>query len=65
MRKNRLRWFGHMQRKTIDALVRGIESIIVEGKRGLERPKRTWEGQIKCDLHELHLSKDLTKNKYS
>ena len=33
MHENRLRWFGHMQRKTFDAPVRRIESIIVEGKR--------------------------------
>ena len=34
IRENRLRWFGHVQRKTFDAPVRRIESIIVEGKRG-------------------------------
>ena len=33
MRENRLRWFGHVQRKTHDAPVRRIECIIVEGKR--------------------------------
>ena len=31
MRENRLRWFGHVQRKTHDAPVRRIECIIVEG----------------------------------
>ena len=30
---NRLRWFGHVKRKTYDALMRGIESFIEEGKR--------------------------------
>ena len=34
MCENRLRWFGHVQRKTFDAPVRRIENIIVEGKRG-------------------------------
>ena len=48
MRENRLRWFGHVQRKTHDAPVRRIECIIVEGKRSLG-----------SDLHELHLCKDL------
>ena len=65
MRDNRLRWFGHVQRKTHDALVRRIECIIVEGKRRRERPRRTWEEQIKDDLCELHLSKDLTRNRAS
>ncbi|XP_057543859.1 uncharacterized protein LOC130823249 [Amaranthus tricolor] len=31
MREHRLRWFGHMQRKTFDTPVRSVESIIVEG----------------------------------
>ena len=33
MHENRLRWFGHVQRKTYDAPVRRIESIFVEGKK--------------------------------
>ncbi|XP_057517905.1 uncharacterized protein LOC130798828 [Amaranthus tricolor] len=59
MRENGLRWFGHVQRKTYDAPVRRIECIIVEGKRSRWRPRRTWEEQIKCDLHDLHLIEDL------
>ena len=33
MRDNRLRWFGHVQRKTHDAPVKRIEFIIVNGNR--------------------------------
>ena len=65
MVQNRLRWFQHVQKKTNDALVRRIECIIVEGKRNQGRPKRTWEEQIKSNLHELHLSKDLNRDKGS
>ena len=43
MRENRLRWFGHMQRKTFTAPVRRVESIIIEGKRSRGRPSRTWD----------------------
>ena len=43
MRENRLRWFGHMQRKTFDAPVRRVENIIVKSKRSRGRPKRTWD----------------------
>ena len=41
MPENRLRWFEHVQRKTFAAPVRRVESIIVEGKRGRGRPRRT------------------------
>ena len=54
MRENRLRWFGQMQRKTFDALMQRIESIIVEGKRSQGRPRRMWEEQIKNNLYDLH-----------
>ena len=63
MRENMLRWFGHVQRKTHDASVRRIECIIVEGKRSRGRLKRMWEEQIKSDMYELHLFKDLTRDK--
>ena len=65
MRENRLRWFGHVQRKPIEAPVRRIETIIVEGKRSRGRPKITWVEQIKDDLSELHLSEDLTRDRNS
>ena len=63
MRENRLRWFGHVQRKTLAASVRSVKSIIVEGKSSRRRPERTWDEQIKVDLRELNLSEGLTKNR--
>ena len=65
MRKNKLRWFGHMQRKTLDSLVRRIESIIVVGKRSRGRSKKMWVEQIKNDLSEKRLSADLTRDRNS
>ncbi|CAO2837605.1 unnamed protein product [Amaranthus hypochondriacus] len=65
MWENRLRWFGHVQRKTHDAPGRRIDCIIVEDKRSRGRPRRTWEEHIKSDLHELHLTKDLTRDRGS
>ena len=65
MCENRLRWFGHVQRKTYDAPVRRFENIILEGKRSRERPRITWKEQIKSDLYDIHLSKDLTNDRGS
>ena len=63
MRENRLRRFGHVQRKDFDSPIRRVESIIVEGKRSRGRPKKTWVEQIKNDLNELRLSADLTRDR--
>ena len=65
MRDNKLRSFGHVQRKNLDAPVRRIENIIVEGKKSRRRPRRTCEEQIKNDLHDLNLFKDLTMDRGS
>ena len=65
MQKYRLRWFVHVQRNTFDALVRRVESIIIEGKRSRGRPMRTWGEQIRLGLHELNLSADLTRDRSS
>ena len=54
-----------MQRKTFDAPVRMVKSIIVEGKKSRGRSRRTWGEQIRLDLHELNLSADLTRDRSS
>ena len=51
MRENRLQWFGHIQRKPINAPVRKSDAIHIEGNaRGIEMPKLTWVYIIKKDL---------------
>ena len=43
IRKNRLRWFGHVGRRPIDAPVRMVEKIDIEqGKKLRGIPKMTW-----------------------
>ena len=46
LRENRLRWFGHVHRRPLDAPVRRLESMHIDkSKRGRGRPKITWEGR--------------------
>ena len=48
MRKNRLRWFSHIQRRPINAPVWKSDAIHFEGNaRGRGRPKLTWVEIIK------------------
>lgn len=65
MRKNRLRWFSHVQKRTLNAPVRRIKNITVEGKRGWGRPKKILKKQIKINLRDLHFYKNLTNDKSS
>ncbi|KAD3068294.1 hypothetical protein E3N88_36174 [Mikania micrantha] len=59
VREGRLRWFGHVRRRSQPAPVRKVELLTVEGKRGRGRPRLTWDEQIRQDLTELHLSEDM------
>ena len=42
MRRGRLRWYGHVQRKDDAEWVKKCIGLEVEGKRGKGRPKLTW-----------------------
>ncbi|KAL6531877.1 hypothetical protein OROMI_028240 [Orobanche minor] len=60
MMNNRLRWFGHVRRRPVDAPVRRLESWgtsnIVKG-RG--RPKKTWIKLIENDMRFLGIGENV------
>ncbi|KAL6557759.1 Protein Ycf2 [Orobanche minor] len=60
MMENRLRWFGHVRRRPVDAPVRRLESWgtsnIVKG-RG--RPKKTWIKLIENDMRFLGIRESM------
>jgi len=60
MRETRLRWFGHMKRMNVDALMWRCEKInIPEGKRGRGRPKKRLDDVITGDLKVVGLTEDI------
>ncbi|WMV35375.1 hypothetical protein MTR67_028760 [Solanum verrucosum] len=61
LREARLRWSGHVKRRSADAPVRRCEVMVVEGtRRGRGRPKKYWEEVIRQDLAMLHITEDMT-----
>ena len=64
MRKARLRWFGHVQRRSTDAPVRRCERLVLEAtRRARGRPKKYWGEVIRQDMVELDLTEDMTLDK--
>ena len=56
MRENRLRWFGHVERRPIDAPVRRVEKIDIEQSKKLRgRPKMNWMKVVKKYMKLLEL----------
>ncbi|XP_065864081.1 uncharacterized protein [Euphorbia lathyris] len=60
MRENRLRWFGHVRRRALDAPVRRTEEwqrdVVV---RGRGRPKKTWRRVIESDMSLLGIEENM------
>ncbi|KAJ7976901.1 Retrovirus-related Pol polyprotein LINE-1 [Quillaja saponaria] len=65
MRENRLRWFGHIQRRPMDAVVKQGDMVQVPGVRqGNGRPKLTWGAVIEKDMAVLGINENLVLDRY-
>jgi hypothetical protein len=58
IRRSRLRWFGHVERKFDDDWVKHCTVLEVEGKRPRGRPKKTWMDMINADLKRWSLKRE-------
>ncbi|KAG5616452.1 hypothetical protein H5410_016276 [Solanum commersonii] len=60
MRKGRLRWFEHMERRCTDAPLRRYAKLDIRGARkGRGRSKKYWGEVIRHDMMLLHIIKDM------
>jgi len=55
VRRSRLRWFGHVERKSQDDWVSSCREIVVAGKRG--RGKKTWKECVDEDMKEMGINR--------
>ena len=63
MRESRLRWFGHVKKRSVAAPVRRCEMIIPGGKRGRGRPKKSLEEVVREDLRVAGLTEDMAQDR--
>jgi len=58
--ENGLRWFGHVERRPVDAVVRRVDQMEESHvKRGRGRPKKTIKETIRKDLEVNELDSNL------
>src|SRR6266536_3105193 len=55
VKRNRLRWFGHVEMKDDCDWVKGCSVLEVEGPKPRGRPKKTWVEGVKRDMREMGL----------
>ena len=58
LKRNRLRWFGHVLRKDEDDWVRKCIDLTVEGKRGRGRPRKRWIDLVTRDMTDCGLVRE-------
>jgi len=63
VRKSRLGWFGHVERKNEGDWVSACRSIDVPGKAGKGRPRKRWMDSVEDDLKKGHLDRGLAKDR--
>ena len=63
VKRNRLRWLGHVLQKDDDDWVKKIMSFKVEGKRGWGRPRMTWSQVVEKDMRECGLKREDVKGR--
>ena len=58
IRGGRLRWYGHMMRKGEEDWVKKCMEYIVEGRRPVGRPRRTWLESVEANMAELEIDRE-------
>ncbi|XP_048006059.1 uncharacterized protein LOC125241562 [Leguminivora glycinivorella] len=57
-----LRWYGHIQRRSDDHMVK-LALKLPTAKRNSGRPPTTWWTTVEKDLKEAHLNKDIAQDR--
>ena len=63
VRRGRLRWFGHVERKEADDWVSKCRNLEVVGGVRKGRPRKTWMECVKEDMKECGLKKGDAQNR--
>ena len=64
IREARLRWFGHIRRRSRDGPLRRCETIeCPDYRRSRGRPKKSWSEVVRHDLKTLGLVEDMTQDR--
>ena len=63
MRRGRLRWFGHVERKEAGDWVSACRNLEVVGSRGRGRPKMTWRERLDGDMKERGLRPEMAMDR--
>ena len=59
MRRGRLRWFRHVERKEVLDWVSACGNLEVAGSRGRGRPRMSWRARLDGDMKDMELRPEM------
>ena len=59
----RLRWYGHVMRKSDEEWAKKCMEYRVEGRRPVGRPRRTWLKSVEANMAELEIDREDVNNR--
>jgi hypothetical protein len=63
VRRGRLRWYGHVERKNAEDWVSKCRDLVVIGDRGRGRDRKTWMQCVEEDMRKLNVKKVDAQNR--
>ena len=63
VRRGRLRWFGHLERKRSDDWVSACRKYEVPGRKGRGRSRKTWDECVRTDLRKGGIDAQCAKDR--
>ena len=63
MRRNRLRWYGHVERRPNTSWLKQVQMLQIPGVVRKGRPAKTWKETIRHDLKTTGLKKEMTQDR--
>ena len=63
IKRSRLRWFGHVERKAEGDWVGACRVLEVEGIRGRGRPVKTWQDCVNADMRSMGIAGEMARDR--
>ena len=62
LRRNKLRWFGHVTKMDVGKPASACRRVEVEGKREQDKPRKKWSQLVINDLRKMKLKLELAQD---
>ena len=63
LRRQRLRWYCHIQRREEEHILKKACQVVVEGRKSVGRPKKTWRRCVEEDMKKMKITEECIQNR--